>query len=66
MWTGRKPTLIIVRRIPAEVNAALAGVTFVASFTRFKTQMAMFSEEGTPSPPLDPWVSSAMVETTRK
>jgi len=44
-------TLIIVRRIPAEVNAVLAGVTLVVSFARFKASMAMFSEERTPSLP---------------
>jgi len=53
----------MVRRTPAEVNAALAGVTLVAPFARFKVPMAMFSEE---SASCCPWVSVAMVETTRK
>jgi len=53
----------MVRRASAEVNAALAGATLVAPFTRFKVPMAMFSEE---SASCCPWASVAMVETTRK
>ena len=44
---------------PAEVNAALTGVTLAAS----KAPMAMFSEEGAS---FCLWVSAAMVGTTRK
>jgi len=53
----------MVRRTPAEVNAAFAGVTLVAPFARFKAPMAMFSEERASC---CPWVPVAMVETTRK
>ena len=35
----------MVRRTPAEVNAALAGATLVVPFARFKVPMAVFSEE---------------------
>jgi len=54
--------------MPAEVNVALAGVEFVASFARFKTPMAVFSDERTPPRPVCPWDLSAIVivETTRK
>jgi hypothetical protein len=65
MWTERKPTLIIVRRILAEVNAALAGVTLVAPFARFKAPMATFSDERAPSRPLGLWDLSAVVEAMR-
>ena len=45
---------------------ALAGVTLVASFARFKAPMAMFSEVVTSSRPFCRWDLSAMVEATRK
>ena len=44
---------------------ALAVVTLVASFARFKVPMAVFSEERTPSRPFCRWDSSAMVETVK-
>ena len=45
----------MVRRIAAEVNAALACVTLVASFMRFKVPMAMFIEERALSCAFCPW-----------
>ena len=55
----------MVRRTPAEVNAALAGATLVAPFARFKVPAAMFSEERASC---CPWVSVAMsgVQVVRK
>ena len=41
------------------MNAVLAGVTFVASFARFKASMAVFSEERVS---FCPWVLVAMVK----
>jgi len=49
-----------VRRTLAEVNTVLTGVTFVASFARFKASMAVFSEERTS---FCPWVSVAIART---
>ena len=48
------------------MNVALAGVTLVASFARFKAPMATVSDERTPSCPFGRWDLSAMVEATRK
>jgi len=48
------------------VNAALAGVTLVASFARFKAPMYMFSEERASSRPFGPRDLSTIVETTKK
>ena len=42
------------------MNAALAGVTLVASFARFKTPIALFNDGRTP------WDLSAMVEAAGK
>ena len=55
----------MVRRTPAEVNAALAGATLVAPFARFKVPTAMLSEERSSR---CPWVSVAMssVQVVRK
>jgi len=50
----------MVRRTPAEVNAALAGVTLVVSFARFKVPIATFSDGRTS------WDLSPMVEIARK
>ena len=55
---GREPTLIIVRRTRAEVNADLAGITPVDSFARLKALMAVFSEERVS---FCPWFSVVMV-----
>ena len=49
--TGRKHTLIVVRRTPVDVNAALACVMPVAPSAWFKASMATFSEERTLSRP---------------
>ena len=54
---------MIVRRTPAEVNVALAGITLVASFARFKALMAAFSEERAQSCSFCLRDLSAMVET---
>jgi len=54
-----KPTLIVVRRALAEVNAVLADATPVASFARFKALIVVFSDERTS---FRPWVSVAMVK----
>ena len=61
----RKPTLIIVRRTLAEVNAALAGVTLVASFARFKVSMAVSNGGRAPSLPCGRWDLPAMVEVAQ-
>lgn len=60
--TGSKPTLIITRRRLAEVNAALAGITLVAPFARFKASMAMSNEGRVPSLPRGRWYFSVMIE----
>jgi len=55
----------MVRRTLAEVNAVLAGITFVATFARFSPPMATFSEERTLSLPskLGRWELPAMADT---
>ena len=62
---GRKETLtlIVARRTPADVNAVSADVRLVASFMRFNSSMAVFSEERASSSPLGCLDLSAMVET---
>ena len=47
------------------MNVALAGVTLVASFARFKAPMAMFSEVVTSSRSFCRWDLSVMVDATR-
>jgi len=59
----KEPTLIIVRRTLAEVNAALAGVTFVATFARFKVSIAISNGERIPSFPCGRWDLLAIVKT---
>ena len=54
---------MVVRRILAEVNAALAGIVLVASFAQSKASRAMLSDKMTPSRSLCGWDLSAMVET---
>ena len=46
--TGRKPTLIVMRRTRAESNIAFATVTSVFSFARFKSSMAASNVERVP------------------
>jgi len=53
---------MMVRRTPAEVNAALTDITLVASFARFKASMAVFSEERISFCPFGRLVLVAMVE----
>ena len=48
------------------MNVALAGITLVASFARFKAPMAMFSEVVTSSRSFCRWDLSVMVDATRK
>lgn len=48
------------------MNAALAGVTLVASFARLKAPMDIFSEERVSSCPFGPRDLSTIVGTTRK
>ena len=45
MEKGRKHTLIIVKRIMAEQNMAIAGVMVESSFARFIALMASFNKE---------------------
>ena len=48
---GRKSTLIVVRRMLVELNAAFAGVMLEASFARLRASMATFREERVSSCP---------------
>ena len=59
----RKFTRIIVRRMLAVPNAALAGIILETSFARFRASIATFSEEGTPSRPFGRWKLAVMGET---
>jgi len=55
-----------VRRTPAEVNTALAGMIFVVSFARFRASMTVFNEGGASSCLFGHWNLAAMVEGGRE
>ena len=63
--TGRKHTLIIVRRTLTEPKTAFAGVTLEISFARFMAWMAMFKEERVPPRSLDCWGLVSMTQSKR-
>ena len=58
----KKRTLIIVRRVLTEPNAALAGVIGKISFARFRASIVTFNEESVLSRPFGCWGLVFMVE----
>ena len=63
--TGRKRTLIIVRRKLTEPKTAFAGVILEISFARFMVSMATFNEERVPPRPFGCWGLVSMIQTER-
>ena len=63
--TGRKRTLIIVRRTLTEPKTAFAGVILEISFARFMVSIATFNEESVPPRPFCCWGLVFMIQTER-